>query len=145
MFLSEIKLNIVDEFLNSLSTNELRMYSIRDNCGPATIHFISFAKDHNITLNRVHGEFKLDTWLHDKRDFTPKMKQEFLSSGLNWNSDNDRLMWIKTSKLYSQDWKWCPHYWAEDASGKIYDPAGELQFIKTKLAKNLSKNRYKKM
>ena len=35
---------------------------------------------------------------HDKADFTPQMKKEFMQSGLDWNSAKDREKWIEQSK-----------------------------------------------
>lgn len=140
-FLFENNQNIVKMFLMSLSARELKNYSIRDNCGPAALDLISFAKQNNIELTRVRGEFKADHIVFDKADFTSQMKSEFNKTGLNWNSDTDRKKWIEQSK-YFKDWHNIPHYWCVDGNGKIYDPTGELQFIKTGLSKDLNDRRY---
>ena len=129
----------VDSFINSLSPNKVKFYSIRDNCGPAALDFLDYTKDPK--LKRVSGYFKADTVVYDKADFTKEMKKEFAESGLDFNNSTDRKKWIEQSK-YAEEWKEIPHYWVKDANGKIFDPSGQLQFIKTGLAKDLNPKRY---
>lgn len=141
MLLIEIVQNpLVAEWWSTLSQKEKSFNSIRDNCGPATIDFIEWAKPKAI-LHRVRGEFVADDVVAQKADFTKEMKQEFKQSGLDFNSYNDRHSWILQSK-YASDWHKIPHYWAEDARGKIYDPTGHSQFILSNLAKDLKSSRY---
>jgi len=133
-----IESNLVDEFLNSTKEK----FSKRDTCGPACIDFISWAKrEKGIDLTRVRGEFVADEVVHDKADFTPQMKKEFMQSGLDWNSAKDRKKWIEQSK-YAKEWKRVPHYWTIDKKGNIHDPSGYQQLVATGLAKNLNSSRY---
>lgn len=136
--LKEDTSSVVDEFLKSTG----QKFSKRDTCGPACIDFISWAKrEKGIDLSRVRGEFVADEVVHDKADFTSQMKQEFMESGLNWNSAKDRKKWIEKSK-YAQEWKRVPHYWTVDKKGNIHDPSGYQQLVATGLAKNLNPSRY---
>jgi translation elongation factor EF-1beta len=132
-------ISLVDNFLSSLTDKEIKFYSIRDNCGPCCLDFISYAAKQGVNLKRVRGEFRVDSVVHDKSDFTPDMKTEFRSSGLNFNDSKDRKHWIEQSK-YSESWHLIPHYWCIDSRGIIYDPAGVLQF--KNVSSDLSKNRY---
>ena len=143
MKLSEINpKTLVDEFIASISKREISLYSIRDNCGPAAIDFISWLKTKGINAHRVQGYFKADSVVFDKADFTKEMKAEFIKDGGNFNSSKDRKEWIDNSK-YSEEWKEIPHYWVKiEGSSKIFDPSGELQFIKSGLAKDLNPTRY---
>lgn len=119
-----------------------RYYSVRDNCGPAALDFITFAHEHGVdTLKRAQGYFRLDVCLSGKKDFTTDMKKQFIATGLDWNSDSDRQQWIEQSD-YADEWKQCPHYWVVDAAGKIYDPSGRAQFLATGLAADLDNSRY---
>lgn len=131
--------DLLTEFENQLSLEEKRLYAIRDNCGPAAISLIMFAKKHGIELKRVGGYFKADQVVYDKADFTREMKKEFTG---NFNSAKERKEWIENNPKYSEEWKLIPHYWCEDAVGKIYDPTGKAQFIKKGLSKDLDKSRY---
>lgn len=115
-------------------------YCIRGNCGPAAIYLVDFFKIHKIEAERIKGHFKCDIPVHDKEDFTSEMKLEFRKSGLDFNSSEDRLNWIKESSYY-QEWLLCPHYWVE-VDGEIFDPSGKAQFIDTGLALNLETYRY---
>lgn len=123
-------------------TKYQKIYGIRDNCGPATYDLIFFMNDNGISAEQVQGYFKCDIPVHDKRDFTTEMKVEFKESGLDWNSSQDRLEWIKASKYY-EEWLKCPHYWVE-INGEIFDPSGEAQFIGSGLATDLDPSRYLK-
>ena len=134
-------LDLISQFKQSLSISEKRFFAKRDNCGPAAIDFIAFAKKHNVTLYRVGGYFRADTVVYDKADFTKEMKQEFNG---NFNNAKERKEWLESNPKYTEEWKLIPHYWCEDTKGKIYDPFGEEQFIKTGLAKDLNEKRYEK-
>ena len=141
MKLFELKLDILTDFMKSLSQKEIKFYSIRDNCGQAALDFIDFAKKQGIELHRVRGYFKADSIVYDKADFTSVMKKEFKDSGLNFNLDSDRKKWIEQSK-YFKEYHEIPHYWTIDSKNKIYDPSGYLQFVNTGLSKDLNKSRY---
>ena len=129
--------DLVDEFLKSTG----QKFSKRDTCGPACIDFISWARQKGIELKRVRGEFVADQVVHAKADFTPEMKQEFMQSGLNWNSAKDRKAWIEQSE-YAEEWQRVPHYWTVDKDGNIHDPSGYQQLVKTGLASDLDPSRY---
>ena len=133
---------LVSQFLKSITPKELRYYSIRDNCGPAALHMMDWAKEKGIKLNRVHGYFVADNVLYDKADFTKEMKHEFLQQGLDFNNPKSRREFIASNPKYSKEWKRVPHYWLQDDRGTVYDPTGYTQFIKTGLAKDLDKSRY---
>ena len=133
----EINGSLVDKFLKATGGK----YSKRDQCGPACIDFISWAKKQGIELKRVRGEFVADEVVHAKADFTPEMKREFMQSGLDWNSAADRKAWIEQSK-YAEEWKRVPHYWTVDKDGNIHDPSGYQQLVKTGLASDLDPSRY---
>ena len=133
---------LITQWKQTVSPYELKYFCKRDNCGPAALSFMQFLSQHGVKgLKRVEGYFKADSVVYDKADFTTEMKREFLASGGNWNNANDRKQWIENSK-YADQWKFVPHYWVEDSRGNIYDAVGEEQFIKTKLAKDLSIDRY---
>ena len=134
--------SLIAQWKQTISPSELKYFCKRDNCGPAALSFMQFLTKHGAQeLNRVEGYFKADSVVYDKADFTEEMKQEFISDGGNWNDANDRKQWIETSE-YADQWKFIPHYWVQDSQGNIYDPVGEEQFIKTKLAADLNKDRY---
>jgi len=134
--------DLINTWKKNIPPSELKYFCKRDNCGPAAISFMNFLKQQGIEgLKRVEGYFKADSVVYDKADFTKEMKQEFLASGGDWNNPKERKEWIENSK-YASQWVYVPHYWVEDDKGNIYDAVGEEQFIKTKLAKDLNKNRY---
>jgi hypothetical protein len=133
----EINGSLVDKFLKATGGK----YGKRDQCGPACLDFIDWAKQQGIELKRVRGEFVADEVVHAKADFTPEMKKEFMQSGLDWNSAADRKAWIEQSK-YAEEWKRVPHYWTVDKDGNIHDPSGYQQLVKTGLAKDLDPSRY---
>jgi hypothetical protein len=134
MKLSEIlDTDLTSKFLSDSSDRDKAFWKIRDNCGLCTLDMISWAKKQGITLTRVKGHLKIDEVVHDKADFTHEMRDEFLKSGLSWNSATDRKQWIERSK-YNEDWHLVPHFWAEDSKGNIYDPAGKLQNPKLTLS-----------
>ena len=135
--------NLVNDFLNDLQTKpNLQFYKKRDNCGPACSDLISYAKKRGIELKRVRGEFHGDSVVHDKKDFTSDMKNEFKSSGLDFNNASHRKQWLENHPKYKDEWKKIPHYWTVDNSGNIHDPTGNEQIIKTGLSSDLNKNRY---
>ena len=133
---------LVLQFLKSITPKELRYYSIRDNCGPAALHMMDWAKEKGIELHRVNGYFVADNVVYDKADFTKEMKHEFLQQGLDFNDPKSRQEFIASNPKYSKEWKKVPHYWLQDDRGTVYDPTGYIQFIKTGLAKDLDKSRY---
>ena len=138
---------VIDAWKKATSSSELKRFCTRDNCGPAALDIMSFAKDkYGIELdspfaNKTQGFFRADRVVSGKRDFTTQMKKEFKNDGGNWNDDKERESWIENSK-YSEGWKYIPHYWLVDEKGNIYDPVGQEQFIDAKYAKDLDKNRY---
>ena len=129
--------SLVDKFLKATGGK----YGKRDNCGPACLDFIDWAKQQGIELKRVRGEFVADEVVSAKADFTPEMKKEFMQSGLDWNSAKDRKAWIEQSE-YAEEWRRVPHYWTVDKDGNIHDPSGYQQLVKTGLAKDLDPKRY---
>jgi hypothetical protein len=118
-------------------------YGTRDNCGIAAIDLMLFLQDMGFKAERIQGYFLCDIPVHNKRDFTKEMKNEFMMSGLDFNSKEDRLNWIKASK-YFEEWLKCPHYWVV-VEGEILDPSGVAQFIDLGLAKDLNTHRYLKI
>lgn len=134
--------DLVSEFLKSISPRELRYYSIRDNCGPAALDMMYWAKKKGIDLTKHGGFFVADHVVYDKADFTKEMKIEFKHSGLDFNNPDDRKQFIETNPKYSEEWKKIPHFWLQDAQGNIYDPSGYIQFVKTGLSSDLDKSRY---
>lgn len=132
--------DLVDEFLKTRSPKELAFCRRRDNCGPAAIDMMFWAKAQGIDLQRVQGYFVADSVVYAKADFTKEMRQELTQQGLDFNNPLDRKNFIEAN--YSDEWRKIPHYWLTDRQGKIYDPTGELQFIRTGLAKNLNPSRY---
>jgi hypothetical protein len=134
---------LVNEFLSTVTNHEKRFYAIRDNCGPAASDMRNWLENtKGIKTKRVRGEFVADDIVSKKADFTPDMKKEFISAGLDWNSPEDRYNFIKNNPKYATEWKKIPHYWLTDKSGEIYDPTGYIQFINTGLATDLNKRRY---
>lgn len=134
--------DLVSTFLKSISPKELRLYSVRDNCGPAALHMKDWAEGQGINLQRYGGYFTADNVVYDKADFTKDMKKEFLRQGLNFNDTEARKQFIETNPKYSEEWKKIPHYWLQDSQGQVYDPTGYIQFVKTGLAKDLNSARY---
>ena len=134
---------LVNDFLSTVTNQERRFYAIRDNCGPAASDMRNWLENtKGIKTKRVRGEFVADDIVSKKADFTPDMKKEFISAGLDWNSPEDRYNFIKNNPKYATEWKKIPHYWLTDKSGEIYDPTGYIQFINTGLATDLNKRRY---
>lgn len=134
--------SLIAQWKQTISPSELKYFCKRDNCGPAALSFMQFLTKQGVQgLKRIEGYFKADSVVYDKADFTKEMKQEFISDGGNWNNANERKQWIENSK-YAEQWKFIPHYWVQDSQGNIYDAIGEEQFVKTKLAKDLNKDRY---
>lgn len=70
------------------------------------------------------------------------MKKEFQSSGLDFNSKQDRLEWIKSTP-YHKEWLDYPHYWVE-VNQEFYDPSGHAQFVDSGLSSDINDYRYKK-
>ena len=131
----------VDEYIDSLSAGVRDVYSSRDSCGPATLDYIEWMEDKGFELKRVFGEFRVDDVLHDKEDFTPKMKSELIEAGYDFDRPEDRKAFLLKSQ-YAEDWHYSPHYWAE-YKGEILDPAGKLQFLNTGLASDMNPGRYR--
>lgn len=69
------------------------------------------------------------------------MKKELIDSGKNFNVATDRKEFILNTPEYAKEWIKIPHYWAVDADGNIYDPAGMLQFLGS-VSGDLGKARY---
>lgn len=140
---------LIDDFLES-NKKDIGFYSIRDNCGPACLDMWAWVNKNNktlpnkspIVLKRVKGFFKADVVVSDKEDFTYEMKQEFKLTNKDFNKDSDRKSFIESNPKYKEEWKLIPHYWLVDQNNEIYDPTGNLQFIKTGLSKDLNKKRY---
>lgn len=133
---------LVNEFLQSISPKELKYYSIRDNCGPAALHMMDWAKKKGLELKRFGGYFKADTVVSAKADFTPAMRRELINAGLDFNDPIQRKQFLESNPEYSEEWKNIPHYWLQDSQGNVFDPTGYIQFIKTGLAGDLSPTRY---
>ena len=134
--------DLVSQFLKSIPPKELRYYSIRDNCGPAALHMMSWAREKGLELQRYGGYFVADNVVYDKADFTKEMKREFLQQGLDFNDPHARKEFIGSNSEYSEEWKKVPHYWLQDKQGNVYDPTGYIQFVNTGLAKDLASSRY---
>ena len=134
--------DLVSQFLKSIPPKELKYYSIRDNCGPAALHMMSWAREKGLELQRYGGYFVADNVVYDKADFTKEMKREFLQQGLDFNDPHARKEFIGSNSEYSEEWKKVPHYWLQDKQGNVYDPTGYIQFVKTGLAKDLASSRY---
>jgi len=134
--------NLVNDFLKQASPNEIKQYSMRDNCGIAALDMIEYAKKHDKLLTRVSGYFIADKIVSSKKDFTNEMRDELILDGVNFNDDKLRYEWIMKSK-YKNTMKEIPHYWLIDKQGNIYDPSGYLQFIKRGYATDLNSWRYK--
>ena len=134
--------NLVSEFLKDISSRMRKYYSVRDNCGPAALDMIDWARKKGIELDRVGGYFIADQVVFDKSDFTKEMKREFLKQGLDFNDPQQRKSFIESDPKYSEEWKNIPHYWLQDQQGKIYDPTGYIQFITTGLSTDLNSSRY---
>ena len=134
--------NIVSKFLQNITSREKRSYNIRDNCGPAALHMMDWAKSLGINLDRVGGYFVADQVVSDKAEFTKEMKREFLKQGLDFNDPKQRKSFIESDSKYSEEWKNIPHYWLQDQQGNVYDPTGYAQFIATGLANDLDSSRY---
>ena len=134
--------DLVSAYLKDISPRMLRYYSRRDNCGPAALDMVDWARKKGIDLDRVGGYFVADQVVFDKADFTKEMKRKFLSKDLDFNDAAARKQFIESNPEYREEWKKIPHYWVVDESGNIYDPTGYIQFIKTGLSKDLDKSRY---
>ena len=79
--------SLVEEFIKTRSPREISFYSKRDNCGPAALDFISWAKtEKGISLKRVKGTFLADKVVSEKEDFTPGMRKVFKDAGLVFNN-----------------------------------------------------------
>ena len=135
---------LVQHFLHQVSPKMLKYYSVRDNCGPAALDMIDWAKTQGIELHRVGGYFVADNIVYDKEDFTKEMKRDFLQQGLDFNDSQARKEFIESNPKYSEEWKKIPHYWLQDKQGNVYDPTGYIQFVKTGLSKDLDPVRYEK-
>lgn len=140
--MSSTHTDLIKDFLDSATPKEKINYTKRDNCGPACLDLISHAKKKNINLTRVRGYFKGDNVLHSKQDFTKEMKNEFSSSGLDFNNREHRKQWIDDNPKYSEEWKKIPHYWTKDDQGNIHDPTGHSQIISKSYSKDLHPSRY---
>jgi hypothetical protein len=135
--------DLVKDFMNSDNYKRYSCdYSKRDNCGVAAADLMIHAEKKGIRLRKAIGYFKGDETLHSKKDFTSKMKQEFSTSGLDFNNTNHRKQWIENNPKYASAWKEIPHSWTVDEHGKIHDPSGHLQILKSGLAKDLHPSRY---
>lgn len=131
----------VSEFLSSKTPKERNSYCKRDNCGPAALDFIDHQKGKTI-LKRVRGTFRADNVVHNKADFTKEMKHEFEGTKQDFNNSKHRHDFIANHPKYKDEWKKVPHYWTTDDKGKIHDPSGLAQLVKTGLSKDLNKDRY---
>lgn len=138
------KQQLVELWQNNLNSEYLEYYGTRDNCGPAAWNFIEWVEvNYQFKFTIARGEFKLDKFVYEKEDFTKEQKQELVQAGYNFNKAKDRKAWVAKSP-YVEMMKAIPHYWVEDQQGNIYDPSGFLQFIKSKMANDLSTWRYTK-
>ena len=111
--------DLVSQFLKSIPPKELKYYSIRDNCGPAALHMMSWAREKGLELQRYGGYFVADNVVYDKADFTKEMKHEFLQQGLDFNDPKSRQEFIASNPKYSKEWKKVPHYWLQDKQGNV--------------------------
>jgi hypothetical protein len=134
--------NLVSSFLETVSPKMLRYYSVRDNCGPAALDMMVWAKSQGMDLKRYYGYFTADSVVSEKADFTKEMKKEFSQLGLDFNDPVARKEFIESSPKYRDEWKKVPHYWLQDSQGKVYDPSGYIQFVKGGLSRDLSPSRY---
>ncbi len=129
----KIDTKVTQEFLDQIYDRERIFYSKRDNCGPAVLDFIDWAKENkNLDLERIKGEVKLKDVVYDKADFTKEMRDELVRAGYKFNFPDDRKEFILKSK-YKDLYYYSPHYWAF-GNNTIYDPAGLLQFGKLPLS-----------
>lgn len=113
----------------------------RDNCGIAAAGFVLFMKKEGLEIQRVRGDFITDTPLYTKLDFYKEDLQEMRYLGLNPNVKEDRVKFVEDYDLKERQ-KAIPHYWNSDSAGNIIDLSGHSQFVKSKLAENLSASRY---
>lgn len=132
----------VEDFLASVPQVQRVWYYKRDNCGPAALDLIEFAKKRNVQLARVRGCFTADVPVSAKADFTPEMKQQLIDSGLDFNNEADRNTFINSNQEYAEEWKNIPHFWTVDSEGAIHDPSGYYQFVRTALAADTDRWRY---
>lgn len=136
--------NLVADFLASLSKREKKFYNTRNNCGPAALALLDYAKlkEFPKSLERVQGYFQADMVVSAKKDFTPEMKEEYQKEGFDFQNAEQRKSWVESHDAYKDDWRKVPHYWLIDEDRAIYDPSGEMQFVQTKLAPDLNFHRY---
>lgn len=139
----KIENEYINDFLNnSAYSRNKKYYAIRDNCGPCALDFIDYMQNtHGIILKRQQGEFYADVPVHTKNDFYADELIKMKTAGLNPNSNSDRIQYMIDNDLVERQ-KMIPHYWTVDADGKILDPSGYLQFVKTGLSKDLDDSRY---
>ena len=125
----------------SVKNNKYKLYCKRDNCGPAVLDFIDFAKSYRVyDIERVSGFFEADNFVHSFKDLTPEEHQMMKKEGLDPKLDKDRITFIQDNKIETE-LRFIPHYWAV-RKGKILDVVGDCQFIKTGLARDIKPYRY---
>jgi len=130
------------DFYNE-NKKHLPYYAKRDNCGVAAIDYIMHRKKHGeIGLKKVEGTFIADVPVYKKLDFEKHELKDMSDKGYNVNDIQSRKQYAEDHGLVERQ-KQIPHTWVEDSSGNIIDPSGKMQFLDTKLSKDLNINRYK--
>lgn len=84
-------------------------------------NLVQHLKELGIQSKLVSGIFKTDLPNYWSEKFTPSMKKEMISNGLNPDHDITREMFIKENHP-KVNFKLHPHFWCELKTGGIIDP-----------------------
>lgn len=131
--------NLVDEFKKK-NTKYIEQGCRRNYCEVPAIKFVSFAKQRGYNVEKVYGEFLIDTPEYHFDDFTQQEKASMKMQYLDPHKREDRIKFAKKHNL-DDELKKVPHYWNE-YKGQIIDLTGYAQFVETGLAADLNTSRY---
>ena len=123
------------------NTYEFEYGQKRNNCGVVAAGFSSFMASRNLEIKRVEGFFHVDNGVYGILDFYPDELKVMNTLGFNHTNVNDRQAYVKAYGLTERQ-KQIPHYWNIDSSNRIIDLCAYSQFVASKLANDISTNRY---
>jgi hypothetical protein len=135
---------VIDQELLTLFKEEYttpKDLSKRDKGGAICLEFLEWCKARGIEdVQRVRGTFVADRPSMTKQDFSKFELQQMREDDFDVNSASDRALYARQHDMLDE-LKQIPHYWCI-VEGKVIDVTGQEQLLDTKLAVNLSADRY---
>jgi hypothetical protein len=150
---------LVQEFLNTISSYNKKMYCTRNNCGIASSDLLRWLEKEKkigtaeiVKTGYIKDDKKFGGWIevdvidYSKDSFTKKELDDMMSSGYDTRKESERKRYVKDNNL-ENELKYIPHSWVE-YRGNILDPSGFMpdgtgQFDNLILNKDSMDKRYK--